>query len=151
MQRLPLPLGGTGLLAGTGVYATKPSALEDLRNVSLRPNRTARRPGLFAVGSLLGVGGAVIGIHPLRALGVTAVVTYNTSTRQGKLHVVAPDYTPREVGTLWTLGAGAPFPRVSMADVGSRLFIAHDEANFGVRQATLIYTAEPSETIVPCH
>lgn len=144
MPRTPIPFGGSGLIQGTGTMATQPAALEDIRNVSLRPGRTARRPGLFAVASIP-FGTDVIGIHPMRATGVTAVVGYQSTTRVVTLFMVAPDYTVRTVGTIWTLDPGTAFPKVSMTDVWNRLAIAHDEANYGKRKETMLYRAVPTE------
>lgn len=146
MQRTAIPLGGNGLIVGTGLFETRPAALEDIRNVSLRPGRTARRGGLYGVASFVGATD-VIGIHPLRALGVTAVVTYHSTTRVVALHVVAPDYTARLVGTIWTLAAGVPFPKVSLADVWDKLIIAHDEPSYGLRRETRYYEFTPVENI----
>ncbi len=144
MQRTPIPLGGTGLVVGTGVFTTQPSTPEDLRDVSLRPGRTARRPGLFEA-TTLSSGNHIIGIHPLRAYGVTAVVSYDDATRVVALHLVAPDFTPRLVGTIWTLPAGLAFPRVSLTDVWNVLVIAHDEPSIGARQVTRVFTVSPVE------
>ena len=147
-QRTPIPIGGSGLQAGTGVFTTQPSTPEDLREVTLRPGRTARRPALFE-GCELESGTDIIGIHALRAYGVTAVVTYDTVLRNVELHLVAPDFTPRLVGTIWTLPAGVAFPRVSMADVWNVLAIAHDEPSLGARQVTTIFTVSPTEGFAP--
>lgn len=145
MERTPIPIGGSGLLLGTGLYATKPAAIEYLRNVSLRPGRTARRGGLQPQANLSDETD-IIGVHPLRALGVTAVVTYDTTTREVNLYMLAPDYTTRLVGTIWTLGPTAPFPKVSLTDVWDKLIIAHDFAGYP-RENTRYYTFTPTEGI----
>lgn len=147
MQRTAIPFGGNGLMAGTGLFDTQPAALADVRNVSLRPGRTSVRPGLINVGNFGGANTAILGIHPLRAAGVTAVVTYAASTRVVQLWMVSPDFTRRLVQTLWTLAVAAPFPKVSMTDVWDRLIIAHDEPLYSVREPTQVYQRLPTETV----
>ena len=144
--RVPIPFGGTGLVTGTGVYTTEPATLADVRNIALRPGRAARRPGLAPKATLAGET-AILGVHPVRSLGVTAVVAFNASTRAVRLYLMGPDFSTRLVGTVWTLPAGVPFPRVSMADVWDRLILAHDEPIYAQRQVTRVFTPTPTETI----
>jgi hypothetical protein len=139
-QSTPLVLGGKGVIRGTGIQVTEPASLFDLRNVVLRPGRALRRGGLARVATIEEAD-AVIGLHPIRSQGVSAVLTYNTTTRVVKLHRVAGDGTVASGAvTVWTLPAGVPSPKVSLTDVYDTLVVAHDEPVYSLRQVTRVYT-----------
>lgn len=135
--KLPLPFGG-GVDRYTGTAVAEPTAFRDLRNVHLRNGGAEMRGGL-QVRATLG-GNAVIGIYSIRSQGIGALVTYDTATREVLLYLTSADGTVTSfVGVVWTLAAGAAFPRIIGTEYNDQLVLAHDEPIYAKRQATKVY------------
>jgi hypothetical protein len=141
--RLTIPYGrGLDRLSGTAVV--DPSSQVDLRNVYLAPGRMELRRGLGS-GVSVGWGTDVIGICPARKTGLLALVVYDSATRGVRLYSF-DGTTMSLVGALWTIDAAVAshLPRVLMADVYDKIFIAHDEQNFQYRNTTKVFTVTDS-------
>lgn len=141
---IPVPFGG-GIDRASGASVGDVTDFSDLRNVSLGAGRAKLRLGLNRKQTLsLLTSGAgitdVLEISPIRSLGVGAAIAYAAATRVVSLWLLSGDLVSAQyVADLWTLAAGAPFPRVLTADSYGRLFIAHDEASYSLRQNTKYY------------
>lgn len=136
--RIPLVFG-SGLDRSSGVMAAEPSTFADLRNVHLHRGRAELRGGLLEKLAFDG-DSIVIAEHPISSQGVGVAITYNTTTRNVGVHVMAADGSLATlIGTLWTLPAGSPIPIVICADSYDKLFVAHDEPDFDARQITKVY------------
>ena len=144
-QRILLPFGA-GLDRGTGTYLLEPSSFADLRNVHLGQGRVRVRRGVAARGGGIQNATDILAVSPIRGTRRSIVVAYSSVTRQAWLVTATIDpttlavtLTPVPGGTLWTLNAQAPFPRVVITDSFGRAFIAHDEPVYGYRQPTKVY------------
>lgn len=143
--RVLLPFGA-GLDRGTGTYLLEPSTFSDLRNVHLGQGRVRVRRGITAKGGGIENATDVLAVSPIRGTRRSVVVAYSSVTRQAWLvtatidpTTLAVSLTPVPGGTLWTLSAQAPFPRIVITDSFGRAFIAHDEPVYGYRQPTKVY------------
>ncbi len=140
-QKLLLPFGG-GLDRKTGSAVVDPDAHGNLQNVYLFKGRTELRRGLQRVFDI-GWGQDIIGIFPVRSIGVSALVVWDEVTRKVRLYLTDGALTSASlVGDLWTMPAAfSGRPVVSAADMYGQLVIAHDDASLVTRQATKIFTA----------
>lgn len=147
-QRLPVPWG-EGLDRASGAMAIAPSSFTDLRNVRLADGRVEYRKGLARLTAISGAT-AILAVTPIRAQGLAAVVTYHDPTRVVSLYFVDATGTDIAfVATLYVIPAGAASPpSIIMAASYDKLLIAHDEANFALRQQTMVY-APADNTVTP--
>ncbi|MBA3645290.1 MAG: hypothetical protein H0W63_03860 [Gemmatimonadaceae bacterium] len=137
-ERFPLAFG-KGLDRAAGSSVVDPAAFDDLQNVHLLAGKMELRGGLSLVSTYAGED-SVIGVYPIRAQGISATLTYKASTGVVNLYRGTADgLLPALVGTVWTLPAGSPFPKVSATDVYDKLFLAHDEEFYPKRQVTRYY------------
>ena len=131
---------GLGLDRHSGPMVVDPATMRDLRNVHLRDGGFEVRGGMLPALSL--GNGVVLAIEPVRSQAVAAVITYDPTTGQVNLYACSVDLgTATLVNTVFTLGAGASFPRVICADSNGKLLICHDEPDFAQRKKTMIYDA----------
>lgn len=133
-----LPFGG-GLDRKTGSAVVDPDAFGDLRNVYLYRGRMELRRGQER--SLdIGWGTDIIGIFSIRAQGLAAIVVYDDVSRDVRLYAVDDSLgTASLVDTLFTLPAGALEPPVVLGvDMYNSLVLAHDEADYTLRQVTQV-------------
>lgn len=143
-QKLILPFGG-GVDRKTGLTVVDPDAMADVRNAHLSRGQMELRRGI-ARRVLIEWGDDVLGIFSIRADGLAAVVVFEVASREVRLYVVDGALNVDLIDTLWTLPAAASV-RVSAAESYSIIAFAHDEPEFGLRQATRIFDAE-QQTIV---
>lgn len=137
--KLPIPFGG-GLDRNTGVMAVEPVAFADLRNVHLYSGKAELRKGHTATVDLASAEELVVGVFPLRAQGVGALIAYDSATGKVRLYLVTgAGEDAALIGEVWALGAGADPPRVIASDSYDKLFIAHDEPSIALRQTTKVY------------
>lgn len=140
--RQALEFGG-GLDRSTGVMVVEETSFADLRNVYLYEGKAELRKGLYETITFFS-DEEVIGIFAIRSYGIGVIVTYKAASNEVYL------YRSNGSGTsttgrflIWTLDAGASFPRVNAADSYGKLYIAHDEEVFAVRQKSKVY--DPSD------
>lgn len=153
MPSLTLPFGTAGLDRLSGEMAARPGSLRDVRNLLLRGARLQVAPGAVVTAVLPEQGGEpcahVCLLEPLRFEKVAVAVGYYEGSRE--LHVyrlTAAGTDPAHVGLLGTLDEHASTPpRLHGAEVGGRLFIAHDEPLQSRRLATHVYNPLGSEPL----
>ena len=133
--RLPF---GSGVERRDGLTVVAPTMPSDATNVHLFPGRAEVRAGLAELVQATGQN-RILAVHPIRSLGLVAVVTFNTTSREVTLYTTP--VTPVAlslVGVLWTLPVGAA-ERVTVADSYQRALFAHDEPSIDLRQSTRVY------------
>jgi hypothetical protein len=152
--KIPFELG---LDRETGAMSVSPPSMEDLRNVFLHEGKILMRRGflekLTLVDDAANTMTHVVAGQALRGDRVAIVVGYNDVN--GEVHAFVVDQsalTATHIGE-WTsqdytgvtqifpLAAGSPPPRVSMAEVGGRVFMAHDQVVTSQRARTVFYTS----------
>lgn len=140
-QTLRLPFGG-GLDRKSGSAVVDPKSFGNLQNVHLFRGRMELRKGLERA-LALGWGEDIIAIEPIRSRSVTAVVVWDTVSREVRLYLVDGSLSGSAfVGTLWTLPSTiSGRPEVTCAELYNKLVIAHNEATFALRQITKVYDA----------
>lgn len=139
--RFKLEFGGS-VERKAGQAAIDPSTFRDLRNVNLFAGRMGVRKGLTRT-QVLTFGDRIIAEHPLRGRAKLAVVSWNSTSGQAALWICDHDGTnPVQItGALLDAAfAGDPQPRIIMADLYDRLFIAHDEPLYWRRSTTKIFS-----------
>lgn len=136
--RIPLAFGG-GLDRASGVMATESATFADLRNVHLRRGKAELRRGL-AERVTFANETTVIAEHQIASQSIGAAVTYSSVTREVSLYIMRADGTlATKVGVVWTLPEGTLVPVVVCTDSYDKLFVAHDEPDFSLRQSTRVY------------
>ena len=144
-QRISLPMG-QGLDRETGVMQMRPGSFEDIRNLLLHQGKSIIRPGFDRKTVLLDPDGDpvshILQGFPLRSERVGVVVSYQLDTNKCFVHRVDPQGVSAELVGEWendqTDGWREQVPKVSMAEVYGRIFIAHD-TRYVTRRATTIY------------
>jgi hypothetical protein len=145
-QRVEIPFGGS-LDRDTGVMVVRPGSFEDLRNVLIHEGKAIVRPGFGSELQILDDTGAqvshVIQGHPLRAERLGIVVSYQSTTEKVWVHRVNDAGTIAELLGEWVNdrsgGWGSDPPVVHMAEVYSRVFMAHDTRLVSGRAQTIYY------------
>jgi hypothetical protein len=138
--RVSLPFGG-GLDRQSGPAVVQGSSFKDLRNVAVTEGWTSARLGLLRRNVFeLTDATHIIGISKVRSQGVIIVLTYNDDDGTCEAWVAPGTLdTLDSLGTFWTIDPDAQVPPiVSLADSYDRLFIAHDEPDFALRQVTQV-------------
>lgn len=156
MQTLALPFGSAGLDRLSGAMAARPGSLRDARNVIVGAGGKIKvRQGMEEVATLPNQGGHPCTHIPLleamRFEAVGVAVGYYAASRELHLYrLTGEGGAPTHIGHLFTLheSASAP-PRLHAAEVGGRLFIAHDEPLQSRRAATYVYDPLGAEVLFP--
>ncbi len=145
MPTLSLPLG-SGLDRASGAMAVRPGSLRDARNVYLRAGKAEVRRGMLYTATLPDQGGHLCSfiplLSPMRVEGVAIAAGYYAGSREVHLYrLPASGEDPAvHLGLLFSLHADAAAPpRLHAAEVGGRLFIAHDEPLQSRRAPTMVY------------
>lgn len=152
--RFKLEFGGS-VERKVGQAAIDPATFRDLRNVNLFAGKMGVRKGLTRT-QLMADGTHVIAEHPLRGRAKLMVVTWNSGTAATSLWLCDHDGTNPFLitNTLITGGSGLGFvgaemPRIIMADLYDRVFIAHDEPILWKRAYTQIFSFEHNRLLDP--
>jgi hypothetical protein len=160
---LKIPFG-LGLDRETGVMTTSPSSMEDLRNVFLHEDKILMRRGFLERLTLTDGSGNpmthTLAGQALRQRREAIVVGYNDVL--GEVHVFAVDQsaltqthlgewtsgryddgvTPPYGNEIFPLAVGSPPPKISMTEVGGRVFMAHDIADVALRARTVFVSTQ---------
>lgn len=145
MQSVALPFGVAGLDRVSGVLAVRPGALRDARNVVVRHGEVTLRRGMAVAATLPDQGGDpcthIPLIAALRFEAVMVAVGYYEDSRELHLYRLSADGASiTHIGKLFDLHQDANEPPIlHAAEVGGRLFIAHDEPLQSRRGATMVY------------
>lgn len=142
-ERIPLQFGG-GLDRESGLLVVEPSSFFDLRNVYLHEGKAIVREGFAAAGSgdfpevdILLTG------HGMRGEKLGIVVGWNNTEHTCYVYRCAPDLSSVELLGEWVNdsvgGWDDAIPRVIMAEVFGRVFLAHDEPLIARRAPTAYY------------
>lgn len=142
-SRIPLRFG-EGLDRESGIQVVEPNTFHDLRNCFLHSGKVIVRNGFSAAGAGefeevdfllngLGMRGEQLGI----------VVGWNATEETCYVYRCAPDLSTVDLIGEWEndKGWGDTVPRVILAEVYGRVFMAHDEPSVGQRAATIYYDA----------
>lgn len=153
MQSITLPFGSIGLDRLTGEMAARPGSLRDARNVIMRGSKIEVRRGMVVTATLPEQGGAscthIPLLAPMRFERVGVAVGYYEVTRELHLYrLTGKGENPVHVGLLFTLDDDAQEPpALHAAEVGGKLYIAHDEPLQSRRAATYVYDPLGSEAL----
>src|SRR5690606_37633411 len=137
-QRIAIPFGG-GLDRYTGPAVVDRTAQEDVRNVHLVDGWAHVRRGAAEVAELPG---DVVAGEQLRTEDVLILVVYDPGTREVSVYRTAANGagTATLIGKWFDLHESADEPpRVFMAEVAGKMFMAHDEPVFSRRAPTVYY------------
>ena len=104
-QKLLIPFGG-GLDRKSGSAVVEPDSFPDLRNVYVARGRMELRKGHDRILDIAW-GTDIIGIIPMRANGLSAVIVYDSVSRNVRLYIVDSTPTATLVGTMWTIPVAA--------------------------------------------
>lgn len=131
--KIPIPMGG-GLDRDSGLLVTNVSTMEDLRNVHLLPGRLEGRKGLLRA-AVFPAGYVLLNVHPVRSRSMAA---YLLRRPDGRLSLWASAADGSGVTALVDIPAVGVtgIQRYVLADIYDKLFIAHDEPDFPLRQPT---------------
>lgn len=142
-QTTTIPFGA-GLDRLSGAAVVDSGSFADLRNVHLARGRMELRRGLAS--QALPWGTDCIAVAPVKKTGLAAIVIYDSVSKDVRLYSFDGATTFSLVGTLWTINAAVTshVPRVSIAEVYSQVFIAHEEPLFQYRGATKVYDVTAS-------
>lgn len=154
--RIPLHFG-EGLERERGLLTSHPTEFSELLNVLLHEGKMLVRPGfeLLGDGDFAEVEYLVAG-HPIKSDGLGLVVGYNQTSQRVYVYRCAADMSLVELLGEWehdqSFGWGGEIPRVTMAEVAGRIFMAHDERIITRRAPTVYYDPitgeEPINTLV---
>ena len=141
---------GEGLDRATGVMVVRPTSFDDIRNMFLFQGKAQVRNGILTASVLQDDGPTDLDVtlllEPLRSLGQSVGVGYNTGNREVWLNRLEIDGSAPVViePSLGTLGGDATFtpPIIVGADSDNKFFIAHDEPKFTARFPTQIFDPE---------
>jgi hypothetical protein len=150
MPRKPIPFGG-GLSREPGLLVTAEGSFEDIRNFLLLQGKAQLFPGFAqAVEILDGDTGApvsrILAGYALRSDRIGVVVSWqDQSPAAGRVwvHRIDADATAAELVGEWVndraAGWGTSPPRISMTEVGGRVFMAHNHRQILQRAPTKLY------------
>lgn len=153
LATIPLVLGA-GLDRATGTAAVQPTVAVDAENWYARDAKLAVRPGLVGTGyPALPWGTDVACIAPCRATGEVMYVLYDRTSREVRIYRLNPalgTLTPAGVDGAWgTLSPDALWPVVTAAENDGKVFFAHDEPTLAYRLATIYYTPDLDNPLLP--
>lgn len=137
MPRQTIAFGG-GLDRTTGVMEIRPAQSKDLQNVYLVSGKMEARRGNALVASLPGCDDVLL-IHAFESTQEGVAVGYVRSSGTAKVYITTGEGTTPVFVADWFTGGTTTPPRVIAAEVGSFLFLAHDEPSISARQNTVYY------------
>lgn len=143
-QRVQLPFG-QGLDRETGILATRPGTFEDIQNVFIHQGKAIVRTGFEAQVTLYddeeNEVSHILQGHSLRSERIGVVVSYQETTDKVWVHRTDTLSATAELIGEWEndLGWDETVPRVLMAEVYGRVFMAHDTRYVTERAPTLYY------------
>lgn len=141
--RQPLHFG-MGLDRVSGVMTVDPTSFHDLRNVHLLAGKTEYRKGLTRQLLLPAPWTDLLGVYMIRANGLAGAVVFDAVSKVVGLFVIDGTGTSATyVSPMWTMPTATP-PRITATDQYGTLLIAHDEAQYGLRQQTMVYDSNAS-------
>jgi hypothetical protein len=142
--RIALPFH-LGLDRDSPTLEALPNTARDVRNVHLLDGRARVRDGHVLRTTL--AGDHVVHVGSVQTSREAILVTFDDGTRELSVYRTAGDGTTETLLGSWPDGAGADFvldgqasdPKFTSAEIGGKLFIAHDEGNELVRAPTIYY------------
>lgn len=145
-QRIPLVFG-RGLDRETGQMALQPGSIHDLRNVYTQEAKFVVRRGFERKLTLTRNGveiDAVLAIQDLPQEGVQIVVGWDASERELLIYRIQNQLSDFELLEVWAeldeeVDDDDQPPQVITCEVGSKVFMAHNEARVGIRAPTYVY------------
>jgi hypothetical protein len=142
-QVVPL-LYGAGIDRATGVHSVEGRAGRDLRNVYLYRDKAQVRHGHSNVNLLVDEHGnpleAGVLVSPMSAEQIGLVAGYGSDGRVHLFRVGGDGKGLASIGVAFTLAGGAHTPpRLLAAEQYNKMFVAHDEADQGLRAPTVYY------------
>jgi hypothetical protein len=142
-QRKPLYFGA-GLDRISGALVVDPTSFQDLRNVHLSRGRVEYRTGHARQLILPAPWTDLLGVYLIRASGLAGAVAFNSVSKTVGLFMIdGSGVTLEYISDMWTMPTSTP-PRITAADQYGTLVIAHDEANYLLRQQTMVYSSSDS-------
>lgn len=140
-NRIPIAFGA-GLDRESGAGVVQPGSFADLRNCHLHEGKVVLRGGFTAagVGEFAKVDILLAG-QTLRTQALGIVVGWSTTEETCYIYRVEPDLSVVQLLGEWEndQGWGSEIPRVIMASVYGRVFIAHDQPTITDRAPTVFY------------
>lgn len=153
-QRIPLVFG-QGLDRETGHMALQPGQVHDLRNVYTQEGKYVVRRGLNRVLTLLYEGvevDAVLAIQDLPQEGVQIAVAWKESTRELLIFRITSNVSSYEFLEVWDtldeeIADDDRPPKIITTEVGSKMFMAHDESRINLRAPTFVYDPRATDPL----
>ena len=141
--KIPLAFGG-GLDRETGLFGVQPTSFFDLRNVYLHEGKTIVRNGFTAAGAgEFAEVDLLLNGHGMRGEQLGIVVGWNATEETCYVYRCAPDLSTVELLGEWVNDSSSAWgdnvPRVIMAEVFGRVFMAHDTPLTAQRAPTIYY------------
>lgn len=139
-ERKPLSFA-EGVDRASGTLVVDPQRHVDVRNLHLAAGRAEARRGLARALIFPAPWTDLLGVYLVKAAGLAGAVVFDSVSKIVGLYVIDGTGTGIQyVADLWTMPTATP-PKITAADQYQQLVIAHDEANYGLRQNTIVYNS----------